>query len=178
MDSRPRVLVAYATAAGSTTGIAERLSGTLRARGVTVACRPAGPDIDLDPFDAVVLGSAVHGMAWLEPALGLLRRLEPGRPVWCFSVGGMQPGGRLTRAMTDSELRRIAQAFPPSFTPRDHRLFGGIIDMRHTPLWGRLFFRATGGRSGDHRDWAAVEAWAEEIADALPAAARTGEGPC
>jgi menaquinone-dependent protoporphyrinogen oxidase len=90
----------------------------------------------------------------------------------------MQPRGRLTRAMTDSELRRIAQAFPPSFTPRDHRLFGGIIDMRHTPLWGRLFFRATGGRSGDHRDWAAVEAWAEEIADALPAAARTGEGPC
>ena len=114
MDARTRVLVAYATAAGSTTGIADRLADTLRT---------AGADV-----------------------------------VW------------------------VAQAFPPSLAPREHRMFGGIIDMEHTPLRGRLFFRATGGRPGDHRDWAAVEAWAGEIAAALPAprtpAAPAGEQPC
>jgi len=185
MDARTRVLVAYATAAGSTTGVAELIAGTLRAAGADVVCRPAGPDVDPGPFDAVVIGSAVHSMAWLQPALDLLPPVAAsGRPVWCFSVGGVQPRGRLTRAMTDGEARRIAQTFPPSLAPRDHRVFGGIIDLRHTPLWGRLFFRATGGRAGDHRDWAAIQSWAEEVAAALPAHHDTaplgpaGEPPC
>ena len=173
MAARTRVRVAYATAAGSTTGVAERIAETLRVAGADVECRPAGPDLDPRPFAAFVVGSAVHDMAWLPAALDLLGRLPPDRPVWCFSVGGIQPRGRLTRLMTDRELRRIAQAFPPSFTPRDQRMFGGIIDMEHTPLWGRLFFRATGGRPGDHRDWSSVQGWAEKIGVALP---RLGAG--
>ena len=169
MDMQPQVLVTYATAAGSTTGVAERIADTLRAAGAQVVCRPAGPDLDLRPFDALVVGSAVHNMAWLQPAVDLVSRAaETSRPVWCFSVGGIQPKGRVTRAMTDRELVRVAQAFPRTLALRDHRMFGGIIDMRHTPLWGRLFFRATGGRPGDHRDWPAIQAWAAEIAAALP----------
>jgi menaquinone-dependent protoporphyrinogen oxidase len=169
MDTQPRILVTYATAAGSTSGVAERIAGTLQAAGADVACRPAGPDADLRSFGAFVVGSAVHNMAWLQPALDLLVRVdETGRPVWCFSVGGIQPRGRVTRAMTDRELQRIAQSFPRSLALRDHRMFGGIIDMRHTPLWGRLFFRATGGRPGDHRDWASIQAWGERIAADLP----------
>lgn len=186
MDARTRVLVTYATAAGSTTGVAERIAVTLRAAGAEVACRPAVPDIDPRHFDAFVVGSAVHNMAWLQPAVDfLIRAQQTDRPVWCFSVGGIQPRGPLTRAMTDRELRRIAQSFPRSLAPRGHRMFGGIIDMRRTPLWGRLFFRATGGRAGDHRDWAAIQDWAEEIAADLPADRGTatpispaGERPC
>jgi menaquinone-dependent protoporphyrinogen oxidase len=171
MDTTPHVLVAYATAAGSTTGVAERIADVLRRSGAEVLCRPAGPDVDLDAFDALVVGSAVHNMAWLTPALDLLGRLDDrDRPVWCFSVGGVQPKGTVTRWMTDRELERVAQAFPPSVHPRAHALFGGIIDMKGTPLWGRLFFRMTGGRPGDHRDWPAIEAWGEEIARSLPAA--------
>ena len=169
MDTHARVLVTCATAAGSTTGIAERIAATLRASGAEIACRPAGPDVDPGSFDAFVVGSAVHDMAWLAPALDLLPRLqETGRPVWCFSVGGIQPRGRIARTMTDRELRRVARSFPPALALRGERMFGGIIDLEHTPLWGRLFFRAMGGRAGDHRDWASVEAWAEEIAAALP----------
>jgi menaquinone-dependent protoporphyrinogen oxidase len=43
-------------------------------------------------------------------------------------------------------------------------MFAGIVDLRQVPLWGRLFLRAAGGRSGDQRDWPAIEAWATEIA--------------
>jgi len=179
MDSRPRVLVAYATAAGSTAGVAERIAATLAAAGAVVACRPAGTDVDPTSFDAVVVGSAVHDMTWLQPAVDFLIRVQrTDRPVWCFSVGGIQPRGHLTRAMTDRELRRIGQSF--TRPPLDHRMFGGIIDMRHTPLWGRLFFRATGGRPGDHRDWAAIQHWAEEIAADLRLGAPTAgrKQPC
>jgi menaquinone-dependent protoporphyrinogen oxidase len=168
MDTTPRVLVAYATAAGSTAGVAERVAEVLRRWGAEVLCRPVGPDVEPADFDAFVLGSAVHNMAWLPPAIDFLHRVAPhDRPVWCFSVGGITPKGAITRRLTDRELQVVAQRFPAGFEPRGHRIFGGIIQMKGTPLWGRLFFRMTGGRPGDHRDWPAIEAWAESIAREL-----------
>jgi menaquinone-dependent protoporphyrinogen oxidase len=164
-----RVLVAYATAAGSTAGIAERIADVLSDAGCEVRCRPAGPDVELDGVDALVLGSAVHDMAWLPPAVDLIRRAAASGPrsLWCFSVGGVSPRGRITSAMAAREARRIERQFPAGLELRDHRLFGGIVEMAGVPLWGRAFYRMTGGRSGDHRDWPAINAWATGIADAL-----------
>ena len=168
MDTTPRVLVGYATAAGSTAGIAERVAATLREQGCEVDCRPVGPDLELAGFDAFIVGSAVHDMAWLRPAVDVLGRLPTdGRPVWCFSVGGMQPSGAVRRRMTTLELRRVEEGFPAGFRARGHRFFGGIVVTTGLPLWGRLFLWAMCGRPGDHRDWPAVEGWAGEIAGAL-----------
>lgn len=165
------MLVAYATAAGSTAGIAERIAAVLTGTGCRAVCTPAGPDVDPAPFDALVLGSAVHEMAWLPDALAVLRRAAgTGRPVWCFSVGGLaHPDGRTTRWMARGELGRIERGFPPGFAPRDHSLFAGVVDASRSPLWGRVFYRLTGSSSGDHRDWPAVEAWARSVAEALQA---------
>jgi menaquinone-dependent protoporphyrinogen oxidase len=169
MGTTIRALVGYATAAGSTAGVAERIADVLRRSGTEVTCRPVGPDVDPAGFDAFVIGSAVHDMSWLPPALDFLRRIaDQDRPVWCFSVGGTQPRSAITRWLTDLERQRVARAFPASFRPRAHRMFGGIVDVRGTPLWGRLFYRITGGRPGDHRDWPAIEAWGGEIARDLP----------
>lgn len=161
-----RVLVAYATAAGSTAGIAERIAGDLREAGCEVACRPAGPDLDPAAFDALVVGSAVHNMAWLQPAVGLLGRipLPRHRSTWCFSVGGVNRQGVLTRRMTAAEVRRVERDFPAGFRPRAHGYFGGIVVTAGLALWGRLFWLLIGGRPGDHRDWPAVDAWASRIA--------------
>jgi menaquinone-dependent protoporphyrinogen oxidase len=173
-----RVLVGYATAAGSTAGIAERIAERLGDRGVDVTCRPVGPDLDPGAFDALVVGSAVHNMAWLRPALDFLGRLPGtnGRPTWCFSVGGVDPHGTVTRHMTALEVSKVEQGFPPGFHPRGHRFYGGIVEMTGVPLWGKAFWRLMGGRPGDHRDWAAIEAWADEIAAALPGVPAAG-GP-
>ncbi|WP_040340001.1 flavodoxin domain-containing protein [Candidatus Blastococcus massiliensis] len=171
MGTSPEVLVAYATAAGSTAGIAERIAAVLTGAGSRTVCAPAGPELDPAPFDALVIGSAVHEMAWLPDALELLRRAAgTGRPVWCFSVGGLaHPDGRRTRWMARGELDRIERGFPPGLTPRDHSLFAGVVDVRRSPLWGRVFYRLTGSSSGDHRDWPAIEAWAGKVAASLQA---------
>jgi menaquinone-dependent protoporphyrinogen oxidase len=168
MDETPRVLVGYATAAGSTAGIAERIAAVLVDEGCAVVCRPVGPDLDFAGVDALVIGSAVHNMAWLRPAVDLLERVPDDRPTWCFSVGGVSPHGRLTRYMTAKEVLRVERAFPTGFRAREHAFFGGIIEMKGLPLWGRAFWRLTGGRPGDHRDWPAIESWARRIAAALP----------
>jgi menaquinone-dependent protoporphyrinogen oxidase len=168
MSDAPRVLVAYATAAGSTAGIAERIAEILRSAGCEVACRPAGPGVDPAGFDALVLGSAVHNMAWLPSAHELLQRAATGeRPVWCFSVGGVSPRGRYTRYVTSREAEQVATQFPAGFTPREHRVFGGVVKMGGMPLWNRLVYRLSGARAGDQRDWQAIEAWARRIAGDL-----------
>ncbi|MGY1633490.1 flavodoxin domain-containing protein [Geodermatophilus sp. SYSU D01186] len=177
----PRVLVGYATAAGSTRGIAERIAaGLTDVADVTVV--PVGPDVDPAGFDAFVIGSAVHDMAWLPAAADFLRRgraVLGERPFWCFSVAGVAPSGPLSRALVGSEVRRIGATFPSGLVPRDHRVFGGIVVLQGMPLWGRLFWRAVGGRPGDHRDWPAVDRWAGEVAAALRGLHRdrTAAGP-
>lgn len=171
MDDSTRVLVAYATAAGSTASIAERIADVLRGTGAEVTCRPVGPDLDPAGFDAVVIGSAVHDMAWLHPALDFLRRVPPGgTPVWVFSVGGGDPRRRIARRLAGMEVARVARAFPDGLDVRDHRMFFGVVVVTAgVPLWGRIFWRIIGGRPGDHRDWAAIEAWAGQIAGVLRA---------
>jgi menaquinone-dependent protoporphyrinogen oxidase len=173
MDENTRALVCYATAAGSTAGIAERIAAALRETGADVTCRPVGPDLDPAAFDVLVIGSAVHNMAWLRPALDFLGRvpIDGIRPAWCFSVGGVTPHGPLTRRMTSLEARKVEQGFPTAFRAREHRFFGGIVEMKGVPLWGQVFWRLLGGRPGDHRDWPAIEGWARKIAAEV---ARTG----
>lgn len=171
MAGTRRVLVAYATAAGSTAGVAERIAGVLRSAGCAVVCRPVGTAPDVTGFDGFVVGSAVHDMAWLPSAVDLLQRVAEagGGPVWCFSVGAVNPRGPVTRYLARKEAERVAQRFPTGFAPRDHRVFGGIVAMREVPLWGRVVYRLAGARPGDHRDWPAVEAWAGTVAAELTA---------
>jgi menaquinone-dependent protoporphyrinogen oxidase len=166
MTTPPRVLVGYATAAGSTRGIAERIAADLTGA-ADVDVRPLGPDVDPAGYDAFVLGSAVHSQAWLPAAAEFLRRgraVLGARPFWCFSVAGVAPSGPVSRTVVGMEVRRIAAAFPSGLTPRDHRVFAGVVVLRGMPLWGRLFWRAVGGRPGDSRDWPAVDRWAGGIA--------------
>jgi len=169
MMSPPRVLVSYASAAGSTAGIAERIAEVLRTAGCEVVCRPADPDADLAGFDALVLGSAVHDMAWLPSAVTVLHRAVTSGcgPVWCFSVGGVNPRGRLTWYLARKEAERVEQQFPSGFIAQEHRVFGGVVDMADVPLQGRLFYRLTGARAGDHRDWPAIERWASSVGAAV-----------
>ncbi|SEO83368.1 flavodoxin domain-containing protein [Trujillonella endophytica] len=177
-----RVLVASASAGGSTAEVAERIAARLRAS-LEVEVRPAGPApaADLDRFDAFVVGSAVHDMAWLPPARELLQLLAPvlgERPVWLFSVAGIDPSGRVRRWLARQEVARIAQGLPRDLRPREHRAFGGVVRMDGVPLWGRLFYRLARQRAGDHRDWAAIESWADDIAAALrPAPAPATSAP-
>jgi menaquinone-dependent protoporphyrinogen oxidase len=183
MTDNVRVLVGYATAAGSTQGIAQRIADGL-AHVADVAVRPLGPDVDPAVFDAFVIGSAVHDQAWLPAALDFLRsgRATVGdRPLWCFSVAGAAPRGPISRAVVGMEVEKIATTFPSGVRPREHRVFAGVVATEGLPLWGRLFWRALGGRPGDHRDWPAVDLWAGEIATALrdlhPDRDRTPAGP-
>jgi menaquinone-dependent protoporphyrinogen oxidase len=155
-------LVTAASLSGATDEIAERIAKGLRDRGIEATVEPPESVDDVTSYDAAVIGSAVYGGRWLEPAIELVDRFAAElaeRPVWLFSSG---PVGDQRRAL----IRRLN--VEPADVPdlltaahaRGHRVFGGRLPRG----LGRYFPRSL---EGDWRDWEAVERWTDEIAQAL-----------
>ncbi len=173
---RPITLVAYATARGSTRGIAERIASRLRDAGHAVELEPVNLVRDLSRYDAVVLGSPVFNQRWMPAADAFVDQHAAelrGRAVWLFSVGTFGDDRRLIGPAMRREplgigdlVRRVGA--------HDYRVFAGVINRADWPLVGRMLYHAFGGRLGDHRNWDQVERWADAIA-AARAQAATGK---
>ena len=160
------LLVGYATAHGSTREIAERLGTRLGERGLKADVRSLADVEDADAYEAFVLGSAVHGQAWLDPAKDFLRRngeLLRVRPVWIFSVGMPSALRGPWKGMANKEESVITADLPGDIPYQGHRLLSGVIAREHLPFTGRVAFRLMGCRYGDFRDWPAIDAWAAQI---------------
>lgn len=165
------VLVAYASRAGSTRGVAERIAAVLCGHGQRVDLRSVGQVGDLSAYDAAVIGSPVYDGSWLPEASELVRRnLDRlgSLPVWLFSVGTFGDEHRIVGRLMRKEPREMAH-FLQVLKPRDYRVFAGVIDAASWPLYGKLLLRMFGGRVGDNRDWSSIERWATHIAAALAA---------
>ncbi|MBP7594298.1 MAG: flavodoxin domain-containing protein, partial [Candidatus Microthrix sp.] len=59
------VLVGYASAYGSTKGIASRVGEHLRAAGFEVDVHPVDEIDAVNAYEAVIIGSAIHNQKWL-----------------------------------------------------------------------------------------------------------------
>lgn len=171
-----RVLVVVASRHGATAeigaAIARDISGcaaggpaALAAVAVPVENRP-----DPGAFDAVVLGSAVYAGRWLEPAreyaathAGTLRA----RPTWLFSSGPIgEPPFPPDEPHDVAPLTAVTRA-------RGHVMFPGRLDKDRLGFAERAVVTAMRAPVGDFRDWAAVRAWSEGIAQELSAPAPT-----
>jgi menaquinone-dependent protoporphyrinogen oxidase len=167
MRACPRVLVVVASRHGSTAEIAERLARSLaecpagRTTGLSAVAFPAQQRPDPAPFEAVLLGSAVYAGNWLDSAreyaasyAGLLRD----RPVWLFSSGPIGEAPFPPDEPYDAApVAAITQA-------RGHRVFPGRLDVARLGFGERAMVTAMRAPVGDFRDWAAIDAWAADIA--------------
>ena len=161
-----RVLVAYATRTGSTVGVAEKIAETLAARGFGVDVKPLVEEPSLTGYDAVVIGSAVNGGAWLPEALGFVKAQQAalaGLPMAVFCVHSMNGGSdskeTAKRLAYLDEVRQLV-------TPAEEGFFLGMgPDPEDTSFIARWAFKAFGGSGeGDMRDWEAIASWANQVA--------------
>jgi menaquinone-dependent protoporphyrinogen oxidase len=164
-----KVLVTYATRAGSTKGVARAIGETLQELGCQVDILPMDTVNALTEYQAVVAGSAVQSQRWLPEAMNLLAAHQSElmqMPFAMFSVC-------MTLAMKDGEKYRSAitgwlQPVRTLVQPVSEAIFAGALDIAKIPsISDRLKFKvsvATGvWTEGDHRDWDAIKAWAREI---------------
>lgn len=174
-----RVLVAYASAAGSTREIAEFIGAALADVGTHADVASLLDDPDPAPYAAVVLGSAIHTQRWLPYAERYVqhhRDVLRGKPVWMFSVGlGPTLRGPVGRRLAAAVPKPVA-ALREAVGARDYRPFAGVFARTSTNAVTRAVYRAIGGGSyGDLRDWEQIRNWAGWIASTLPVAVATSQ---
>ncbi len=160
-----RALVGYATRTGSTVGVAEAIGKGLSERGYAVDVKPLKEQPSLDGYDAVVLGSAVNGGAWLPEAVGFAKSHASQLakvPVAAFCVHIMNAGDdeKATKRRLGylDEVRGVIE-------PVDEGYFLGkgptAEDSSFIMRWA---FRTFGGSGeGDCRDWGEIRSWAEQV---------------
>ena len=171
---RPRVLVTAASKHGATAEIADHLARCLqesaagRRCGLVAVSLPVERRPDPARYDAVVLASAVYAGRWLEPArhyaadhAAALRT----RPVWLLSSGPIgEPPFPADEPHDAEPIRSLVGA-------RAHRVFPGRLDKHLLGIGERAIVTAMRAPVGDFRDWAALSAWADDIAGELAAPA-------
>lgn len=159
-----RVLVTAASKHGATTEIADAIANKIRESDITVDRVLPETVLAVDPYDAVVVGSAVYGGHWLEPARRLVNdhaATLAQRPVWLFSSG---PIGDPPKP--DEELVEIAPMVE-RIGARGHRTFPGRLDPPALGFVERAVTAALRAPHGDFRDFTEIRAWAADIASAL-----------
>ena len=161
-----RILVTFASRAGTTRGVAEAIGKTLAECGAQVDVLPMQDVQDLAPYRAVVAGSAIHGRQWLPEAMQFMQTHQATfvqKPFAAFLVC-------MTLAMptTDKYHEHVADFLQPVralVKPVSEGLFAGALDISKIPSFrDRLKFRLSVlfgvWSEGDHRDWNAILAWA------------------
>ncbi len=158
-----RMLVTYATRAGSTAEIAAAIARTLSERGFAVDVKPIKARPEVTGYDAIIVGSAIRMSHWLPEAVDFVKANQAalnGVPVALFTVHMLNTGDDET-----SRANRAAylDAVRPLINPVAEAYFAGAMNFARLSFLDRLIARMVGAVEEDRRDWAAIEAWSEEV---------------
>lgn len=169
-----KVLVAYATAHGSTAEIATRIAETLNTRGISASAAAAETIQSVQNYDAFVLGSPIHAGMWLTELARFISQFQNDlaeKPTYMFitCIRILESDGEehvqenyINRQVTDKLGIKTVKAFAG-------RLAMEAVDWEERWALAARYDGAgvPGNYNSDFRDWNAIRAWALEIADEL-----------
>jgi menaquinone-dependent protoporphyrinogen oxidase len=185
-----KILVTYATMAGSTAEVAQAVCEELTKAGWQVDVRPIGEVKELDGYDGVVVGAPMI-MGWHRAALRFLRKNR--RDLQRLPLAVFVTAMSLTRSMetsidgvplyVDEQLAkrpekegrlnfreryaRLSGYIPPILRaakparPVSIGVFGGRLEYGRLKPWAVLFVMfIIRAPAGDKRNWPAIREWA------------------
>jgi menaquinone-dependent protoporphyrinogen oxidase len=202
-----RILVTYATMAGSTAEVARAIAEEIARDDAQVDVLPLAEVKSLADYDGVVLGGPMI-MGWHRQALRFLNQHRTALqriPLAVFvmaisltqtgetSVAGVpvyvddkllkppqQPGRLRFReryARLSNYIQPILKAVGP-VRPTSIGVFGGRLEYGRLPWWAVLFVMLViQAPAGDRRNWAAIRVWAAGVATALQLQVSQVQGP-
>jgi len=192
-----RILVTYASMAGSTSEVAQAVGEEIGKRGYKVDVIPLNEIKSFESYDGVVVGAPMI-MGWHRAALGLLKKhrdVFQHIPLAVFvmamnltqadeaKVDGvtvyvdenlpkppLKPGNlsfRENYARLSKYLQPIFRAIRPA-KPVSIGVFGGRLEYGRLKWWAVLFVMLIiRAPAGDRRNWTAIRSWAEALPTAL-----------
>jgi menaquinone-dependent protoporphyrinogen oxidase len=166
-DMGRRVLVAYASKAGSTAQVADAVARRLADAGLTVDVRRARNVRSMDGYAAVIVGSAIRAGRWLSEASGFVKNhreaLAARKTAFftlCMTLQQDTPEHREKVAAYLKPVREILE-------PDEIEFFAGKMDYRKLALAPRLIVKHMRVPEGDFRDWHAIGAWADALGNEM-----------
>lgn len=159
-----KMLIAVSSKHGSTAEIAASIGEAIRDAGIEVDVVDARAVESVVPYDAVIVGSAVHMGRWMVPARELVNGSADAlrtRPVWLFS------SGPLGRDIVDPADAAQGMKLLELVRGREHRVFPGKADRQGLGFLERRILSMVKNPYGDHRDWPVIREWAASIATEL-----------
>lgn len=169
-----KVLVAYATAHGSTAEIATRIAETLNTRGISASAAAAETIQSVQGYDAFVLGSPIHSGMWLTELAQFISNFQEDlteKPTYMFITCI-----RLLEADGEQHVQEnyINRQVTDKIGVSDVKAFAGRLAMEAVGWDERWALAARydgakvpGSYNSDFRDWNAIRDWALEIAEDL-----------
>lgn len=192
-----KILVAYATNAGSTVEVADAIREELASQGATVEVRPVREVDSVESYSAVVVGGPMIA-GWHRDALRFLKRHQSSLsnvPVAYFitCVNLTQTGdsqvdgvpvyvdrelpkaprnpGRLSFRENYATVRnylRPALRQAPAVKPVSVAFFGGKLELFRLKFFQMVFaMLVAGGKVGDFRHWEEIRGWAASLRPTL-----------
>ena len=154
-----RVLVGYATRAGSTAEVAGFIADELRARGIDVVVADLRNDPDPAGFDGFVLGSATQALTWLPESLTWLRNHghQMGRAaLFNLSITAVDPAKQDVALGHNKAAAELVEASAQA-------AFAGRYAPKKVGFFNRLLFWTLAKKPADHVDPPTIRAWARGL---------------
>ena len=163
-------LVTYASKYGATKEIAQKIGEVLHQAGLQVHVFPVDGTLDITPYKAIILGSAVYVGKWQKEAVEFLKaneKLLARRPVWLFSSGPTGEGDPV-ELVEGQRLPAALKLVVDRIQPRDIAVFHGFINPDKINFIEKWSIKSLVKKPfGDFRNWYAIVTWATSIAETL-----------
>lgn len=162
-----RVLVAYATKAGSTAEVATKIGEMIAKQNTSVDVLPIAKVGDISQYQAVVLGSVIRMgrvlpevQKFVETHQAVFSQKPLSVFITCMTLQEDTPAKRQEVVAYLDPLRAVVK-------PASEGLFAGVMNPNKVNLIERLMMSAMKVPQGDFRNWDEITAWAQAVPTSL-----------
>jgi menaquinone-dependent protoporphyrinogen oxidase len=166
-----RILVAYATAHGSTREVAQFMGRVLSTYNAEVTVANVVDIKSVEGYDVFVLGTPIHASLWLQAMCTFFDRFHDSlanKPMyfWVTCIRALEEDGKKHALQYYFDYKLLED-----YQVRECTVFTGKLDTREITRQEQWFLAANydgkimpGTIHQDYRDWKAIAAWTNNIA--------------
>lgn len=156
-----RILVTYASKAGSTAEVATRIGKILSNKNLAVDVIPVNKVTDITSYQTVILGSAIRIGNVLPEVQKFVESNQAMLQKKSFHIYFMC---MMLEKDTDENRKAVSDYLKPIralVKPASEGMFAGVINLKKLGLFDQLMIKAMKSPQGDFRDWDQIGSWAE-----------------